>query len=95
MLRGRKPSVSSDYKLIYHKDAIKFLDKQETAVQERIAKGLTGLIKIPPSGDIKLMKGNHDLYRLRIGTYRILFEISHTEKIVYIQAIDSRGGIYK
>lgn len=87
--------MSSGYKLIYHKDAIKFLAKQETSVQERIAKGLTGLLNIPPTGDIKLMKGNQGLYRLRIGTYRILFEINHTEKIAYIQAIDLRGGIYK
>ena len=95
MLRERKPSVISDYKLIYHKDAIKYLIKQEVLVQERIAKGLAGLLTIPPGGDIKLLKGQYGLYRLRIGTYRILFEISHTEKIVYIQAIDSRGGIYK
>lgn len=87
--------MNSDYKLIYHKDAIKFLAKQEVAVQERIATGLTSLLTIPPSGDIKRMKGQQGLYRLRIGTYRILFEINHTEKIVYIQAIDSRGGIYK
>ena len=87
--------MNSDYKLIYHKDAIKFLAKQEVLVQERIAKGLAGLLTIPPRGNIKLLKGQQGLYRLRIGTYRILFEVNHTEKIVYIQAIDSRGGIYK
>lgn len=87
--------MSSDYKLIYRKDVIKFLSKQEMVVQKRIAKGLGGLLEIPPIGDIKPMKGYHGLYRLRIGTYRILFEISHTEKIIYIQAIDFRGGIYK
>ena len=87
--------MNSDYKLTYHKDALKFLAKQEMAVQQRMAKGLTGLLTIPPRGDIKLMKGHHELYRLRVGAYRILFEINHTEKIVYIQAIDSRGGIYK
>ena len=87
--------MNSDYKLIYHKDTLKFLAKQEAAVQERIAKGLIGLLTIPPRGDIKLLKGSQGLYRLRIGTYRILFEINHTEEIVYIQAIDSRGGIYK
>ena len=87
--------MNSDYKLIYHKDVLKFLAKQEVTIQERIAKGLTGLLTIPPRGDIKQMKGFHDLYRLRVGTYRILFEISHTEKMIYIQALDSRGGIYK
>jgi len=95
MPRGRKLSVNSDYKLTYHKDSLKFLGKQEMAVQQRIAKGLTGLLTVPPRGDIKQMKGHHGVYRLRVGSYRILFEVDHTEKIVYIQAIDSRGGIYK
>jgi mRNA interferase RelE/StbE len=86
--------VSLDYKLIYHKDAVKFLAKQEKAAQERIAQGLKGLLVIPPHGDIKPMKGRQGLYRLRIGSYRILFEIQHKEKIIYIQAIDFRGSIY-
>lgn len=86
--------MSSNYKLIYHKDAVKFLAKQEKVAQERIAQGMKGLLVIPPNGDIKTMKGRQGLYRLRIGSYRILFEIQHKEKIVYIQAIDFRGGIY-
>ena len=86
--------MSSGYQLIYHRDAVKFMAKQEKAVQERIAQGLKGLLVIPPCGDIKTMKGRQGLYRLRIGTYRILFEIQHKEKIIYIQAINSRSGIY-
>lgn len=77
--------------LTYHKDTVKFIAKQEKAIQERIAQGLKGLLKIPPNGDIKPMKGYVGLYRLRIG----LFEISLAEKVIYIRAIDSRGGIYK
>jgi mRNA interferase RelE/StbE len=73
---------------------VKFLAKQEKAVQERIARGLRGLIEIPPRGDIKPMKGNQGLYRLRIGTCRVLFEIQHNEKVIYIQAIDFRSGVY-
>lgn len=83
------------YRLIYHRDAVKFLAKQEKAMQERVAQGLKGLIEIPPRGDIKPMKGYHGLYRLRIGTFRVLLEIQHNEKVIYIQSIDSRGGIYK
>lgn len=45
--------MSSGYKLIYHKDALKFLAKQEKAVQERIAQGLRSLLIIPPEGDEK------------------------------------------
>ncbi|MDT9027815.1 type II toxin-antitoxin system RelE family toxin [Rossellomorea yichunensis] len=72
-----------------------FIPKQEKGIQKRIADGLKGLLEIPPEGDIKIMKEYTDLYRLRIGTFRILFEIDHDEKIIYIQAIGKRGDIYK
>nr|AAA64591.1 ORF2 [Bacillus thuringiensis serovar morrisoni] len=74
---------------------MKFIAKQEKGIQKRIAEGLKGLLKIPPEGDIKSMKGYTELYRLRIGTFRILFEINHDEKVIYIQAIGNRGDIYK
>ena len=83
------------YKLTYHRDAVKFISKQEKSVQERIVQGLKGLLVVPPVGDIKPMKGYTGLYRLRVGTFRILFEIQHSEKVIYIRAVDSRGGIYK
>ncbi len=64
-------------------------------MQNRIAVGLKGLLELPPEGDIKNMKGYTNLYRLRIGTFRILFEVNHDEKIIYIQAVGNRGDIYK
>ncbi len=35
--------MSSDYKLIYHKSALKFIAKLEKSVQERIAEGIGSL----------------------------------------------------
>lgn len=87
--------MGSGYKLIYHREVVKFIARQEKQIQERIAQGLKGLLTIPPTGDIKPMKGYVGLYRLRIGTLRILFEVNHDEKVVFIRTIDSRGGIYK
>ncbi|KAF6509620.1 transposon site-specific recombinase [Geobacillus stearothermophilus] len=40
------------------------------------------------------MKGQDGLYRLRIGTYRVLFRIDHDERIIYIEAIGNRGDVY-
>lgn len=95
ILLGRKQNVSTDYKLIYHKSAVKFIAKQEKAVQQRISIGLRGLLEIPPEGDISNMKGHAGLYRLRIGTFRVTFRIDHIEKVIYIEAVGSRGDIYK
>ena len=37
----------------------------------------------------------YNLYRLRVGNYRILYSIDDTVKIITIENIDNRGDIYK
>lgn len=74
--------------------AIKFLGNQEKAVNQRIRLALQGLKEYPPIGDIVKMKGMKDTYRLRIGTYRIIFQVDFKEQIIYVLAIDNRGDIY-
>ncbi|QQK77867.1 type II toxin-antitoxin system RelE/ParE family toxin [Salicibibacter cibarius] len=87
--------MTSEYRLIYHKTAVKFIAKLDKTSQERIATGLKGLSSIPPQGDIKKLKGHSDLYRLRIGGFRVIFNIDHQEHVVFIQAVGNRGDIYK
>lgn len=86
--------MSLTYQLTLNRDSVKFLAKQEKAIQERLRKALTGLAIRPPIGDIKPMKGRGKLMRLRVGTYRVIFEVNHTEQIVYILTIDNRGDVY-
>lgn len=87
--------MNSGYKLIYHKSALKFIAKLDKPTQTRISNALRGLTISPPEGDIRRLKGYVNLYRLRIGTYRVIFEANHQEETVYIEAIGNRGDIYK
>ncbi|KTE91436.1 plasmid stabilization protein [Desulfitobacterium hafniense] len=82
------------YQLTLNRDSVKFIAKQERATQERIRKALIGLAIRPPIGDIRPLKGQGKLMRLRVGTYRVIFEVNHTEQTVYILTIDNRGDIY-
>ena len=61
--------MSSTLKLIYHKRALKFLEKQEAVVQERIVKALKKLTDRPPIGDIKPLKGKGNLMHLLLYSY--------------------------
>lgn len=87
--------MNSEHKLIYHKSAVKFFNKQNKSSPERITAALEGLLMDPPKGDIKTLQGFTGLYRLRIGSYRVVFDIDYEEKIIYIQAIGNRRDIYK
>lgn len=86
--------MNSIYRLTLSCDSLKFIAKQERATQERIRRALTGLVVRPPIGDIKPLKGQGKLMRLRVGTCRVIFEINQTEQIIYILTIDNRGDVY-
>ncbi len=72
----------------YSKEAKKFLKKQTRQTQQRIISAIEQI----PDGDIRKLKGL-DGYRLRVGTYRIIFNKNGT--IINIIDIDNRGQIYK
>ena len=84
--------MSTSYKILFQKSAIKFLQKQDKPTQERLMKA----IKLLPSGtDIKKLQGYDNLYRKRVGNIRILYSIEEEVKIINIENIDSRGDVYK
>jgi len=73
--------------------AIKQYDTLNEPMLGRINEGLDGLEKDPPKGDIKLLKGQHGIYRLRISNYRILFY--DKDNIRWVFKIAPRGGVYR
>lgn len=72
--------------------AVKYLKRLNEPQKGRIIKALNQLSNEPPEGDIKSLVGR-DGYRLRIGDYRVLFDIINNEIAVY--EIGLRGQIYK
>lgn len=85
------------YKLETSKEFDKFLDKHRDLSSKIIAK--LELIAQNPFNttlDIAKLQGQENHYRLRVGKYRVLYEIRDGEiLIIYAYKADSRGGIYK
>jgi mRNA interferase RelE/StbE len=78
-------------KLTYLRNAYKTLADYDKDIRKRI---ITAIEKIP-QGDIKKLHGEKypPLYRLRVGKYRIIYQIEKDE--IIIAKIDTRGDIYK
>jgi len=85
------------YKIEISKNVEKFLKSRNKNIQMKISK-MIDVISINPYNnnlDIKELKGNKNHYRLRIGKYRILYEIFDEKILIYFYKADSRGDIYK
>ena len=75
--------------IIYSKQAVKNINGLDKSTKQRIKAGIENL----PIGDIKKLKGYSNAYRLRIGDYRVLFELYDFS--IKIKAVLPRGSAYK
>jgi mRNA interferase RelE/StbE len=77
----------------YSKTAAKIINSLDRPTKQRIKAGIEGL----PDGDIKLLQGFNNIYRLRIGKYRVLYEYRNigSKQLLYIKDVGPRGDIYK
>ena len=80
------------YHLSFSKRAKKEFDKLEGFVKIRVAKQLRKLSN-GEKLDIKKVKGTISDYRLRIGNYRIIFQLE--DKDIVVTKIGLRKNIYK
>ena len=73
---------------IYSKQAKKALEQMDAATRQRIRAAINKL----PSGDVKKLQGFTNAYRLRVGGYRVLFDM---DTQITITNILPRGDAYK
>lgn len=79
------------YKIVLKKKAKKFIDKLPKNERLRIVKAIG---QLPNGEDIKKMKGHSELFRLRVGEYRIIYTVDNGELIVCVIDAGNRGEIY-
>ena len=81
------------YKLVFQKKALEFFKKLDKFIQEKIGKKFEQLKENPRLG--KPLLGNlSGLWKLRIGKYRIIYQIKDEELIIFILKIGHRKKIY-
>ncbi len=84
-----------NYKVFLERKAQKQLDDVDPDVHKRIKEKLVKLKEgFSPRLDIKKLKGYKQYYRLRVGKYRVLFELQKNHTIV-VFAVLPRKKAYK
>ncbi len=79
----------------YDKQPQKFLRKADKIIVQRIVDKIEELLSddsVPH--DAKAIVGEHGVFRIRIGDYRVLYRINHQSNKVIIIKIDKRERVY-
>lgn len=84
------------YQITYSKSAFSELEKLDPPFVERIFNRISDLAKNPrPKGAIRLKGTSRKLWRLRVGDYRVIYEVSDSRHVIDIAAIRHRSEAYR
>lgn len=78
----------------YSNQAGKFLKKANKVLVKRIIDKIEGLREDPVIHDTKKIEGSKGMFRVRVGDYRILYEVDYANNLIGIIKIDKRSKVY-
>jgi mRNA interferase RelE/StbE len=88
-------SAARSYTVEYDPKAAKELGKLDKPVARRIAKAIAELQADPRPSGCRTLVGYPDLYRIRVGHYRVIYTIKDAELIVLALHVAHRSTVYQ
>ena len=83
------------FKVEITRTAEKQLKKIDKSFQSKIVKLILSLANNPYPSGCKQLVGYHDLFRIRVGNYRIIYSVENKKLIIIILKLGHRKDIYK
>ena len=74
---------------------LKFLSKSEKSDSTRIFKRIEELGENQYPQDAKKLKGERDVYRIRVGDFRVIYRIIREDDVVLVFRVDKRSRVYR
>jgi mRNA interferase RelE/StbE len=83
--------------LVFERDAAKALRKLPPKIRARLVQRLQAIAADPfaKHANVKPMVEVKDAFRLRRGDWRVLYRIDHEAGTMYVEAIETRGSVYR
>ena len=85
----------AEYRVVFARSARRELEALDANVARRIISRVEALTADPrPHGSVKL-QGAADLWRIRIGDYRVVYSIDDSARLVDIRVVRHRSDVYR
>ncbi len=83
------------YRIELSKRAERVLENLPARVQSRLIQGIDGLADDPRPRGVEKLRGEQNAYRIRVGDYRILYEVHDQVLLILILRAGHRREVYR
>lgn len=83
------------YEITYAQSALKALRKLDRGIARRILTAIDALAGDPRPHGCKQLKGGGGEMRIRVGDYRIIYDVDDGEVVILVLAIGHRREVYR
>lgn len=67
----------------------------EDKIKRRVAVAIDALRENPRPTGMRKLRGHERVYRIRVGSYRVVYEIDDQARLVQVTRIRHRRGVYR
>lgn len=85
----------SRFQISIERDALRALAKLDKPVRRRIQAAIDRLADDPRPAGVRALTGRPGLLRLRVGNYRVIYEVRDAELVVLVVDLGHRSVIYR
>jgi mRNA interferase RelE/StbE len=83
------------YRVLLERSAERDLSRLTPEIQDRIIPAIQSLAANPRPPGCRKLAGGKDDWRIRVGDYRVVYEIADTIRIVRVNRVRHRREVYR
>ena len=89
------PEAHQVYTVLVKKDPERIMRKLPADLRRRIQQAINALADDPRHAGVVAIKGLSSTYRVRVGDWRIIYQVQDNVLIVLVLEVTPRGGAYR
>lgn len=83
------------YTIEFHPAAFRALERLPRDIQARIRRAIDALANDPFPPGVKKLRGPEGWYRIRVGDYRVVYDVEHHRLVVLVVRVAHRREAYR
>ena len=84
-----------EYSIVFARSARKELQALDPTVANRVIRRIESLAATPRPPGCKKLEGSDNLWRIRIGDWRVIYSVDDRKRVVDISAVRHRRDAYR